>query len=206
MNSFKTLTITAFTALCMLNACEKATTVVTPVVETPKALNIVTIKDISADVMRTGRATYFRFADSSIVTGADTASDKWDIAFIATRILTNSGVSGATGKGGAMTLTATDFEGLATVPEAGWRTDSSAANLAITASSAKGWYNYDMTTNIISPIPGVVLAVRTGDGKFAKVQILSYYQGAPNPPNAMSVSRYMAFRYVYQTNGSRTVK
>ncbi|MAK01773.1 MAG: hypothetical protein CMC17_04480, partial [Flavobacteriaceae bacterium] len=42
---------------------------------------------------------------------------------------------------------------------------------------------------------------RTRDGKFAKVEILSYYLGAPENPDAFAdQSRYYTFNYVYQPN------
>ena len=43
------------------------------------------------------------------------------------------------------------------------------------------------------------------DGKYAKVEILSYYQGAPDSPDAFTdQSRYYTFNYVYQPNSGET--
>jgi hypothetical protein len=83
-----------------------------------------------------------------------------------------------------------------------FKTDN-AQMLALTPSSGKGWYNYNQTTNIISPIPGRVVLIKTADGKFAKMEILSYYKDAPAAPDATSPSRYFTFRYLYQPDGSR---
>jgi hypothetical protein len=65
---------------------------------------------------------------------------------------------------------------------------------------------YDFATNIISPIPSRVLVIRTGDGKYGKVQIVSYYLEAPSSPAPMDKPRFCAFRYVYQPDGSMRVR
>lgn len=164
-------------------------------------INLVEIKDLAAN--GPGK-TYFRFSDSTIVTGADTLTNKWDIAFRKTTIYTNSGTSG-NGNGGAIVLKNTDFYELAEAPADGYKIDDSSAP-AIPTGSGNGWYKYNSQTHIITPIPGVVIVIRTGDGKFAKVQILSYYKGAPETPSSSSQSGYYTFRYVYQPDGSRKFK
>ncbi len=164
-------------------------------------IKVVEVKDLPANGPG---LTYFRFSDSTIVTDADTLTNKWDIAFRKTTIYTNSGTSGK-GNGGAVVLTNTDFYELAEAPADGYKIDETGAP-AIPTGSGKGWYNYNSQTHIITPIPGVVLVIRTGDGKFAKVQILSYYKGAPETPSSSSQSGYYTFRYVYQQDGSRKFK
>lgn len=164
-------------------------------------IKVVEVKDLPANGPG---LTYFRFSDSTIVIGSDTLTNKWDIAFRKTTIFTNSGTSGK-GKGGAVVLTNTDFFELADAPVDGYKIDETGAP-AIPTGSGKGWYNYNSQTHIITPIPGVVLVIRTGDGKFAKVQILSYYKGAPETPSSLSQSGYYTFRYVYQPDGSRKFK
>jgi hypothetical protein len=44
--------------------------------------------------------------------------------------------------------------------------------------------------------------IHTADGKYLKVQLLSYYTGAPAQPDLSSESRYYTFRYVIQPDGS----
>lgn len=150
----------------------------------------------------TGKYTLYRLQDSTIVANTDSATTRWDIGFRATNIIVNGGAI-RSGQGGAYVHSGT-FDALTTIPEsATFATDQSASQLAIPTGSGNGWYNYANT--IITPIPGRVLVVRTGDGKYAKVEILSYYRGAPATPTATSVSRYYTFRYVYQPNGSKTL-
>ncbi|TAE27641.1 MAG: hypothetical protein EAZ92_09185 [Candidatus Kapaibacterium sp.] len=189
---------------CGLFASSCQQKVVEPVVPVAQGKAIIT-RDIAADPMSAGRFTYFNLKDSTIVTGADTATAKWDIAFRGTTIWINGG-TGRFGQAQAQVLTAQDYDALVLAPETGWRVDSSATALAIPTGSGRGWYNYSSATNIISPIPGVVIALRSADGKYAKLQIQSYYRGAPAMPDMNSASRYYTFRYFYQADGSRNLK
>ncbi|GAB4395821.1 MAG: HmuY family protein [Microscillaceae bacterium] len=65
---------------------------------------------------------------------------------------------------------------------------------ALPTGSGNGWYNYDPAQNLIIPIVGKVFVVRTHDGKYAKFEILSDYQNAPNPPDPTAPSRYYTFK------------
>ncbi|MFN4147455.1 MAG: HmuY family protein, partial [Runella sp.] len=96
------------------------------------------------------------------------------------------------------------FDELKEVPaSATFAVDESTTRLAIPPASGLGWYNYNPQLNIITPIPGRVLIVRTGDGRFAKVEILSYYKDAPANPDQNSIARHYTFRYVFQPDGSQ---
>lgn len=149
----------------------------------------------------TGKFTFFSFADNKAVANTDSASTKWDVGFRGTTIIVNGGAI-RSGKGGVYIHTGT-FEELTTVPaSATFAQDQSPTALAVTTGSGAGWYNYNGATNVISPIPGRVLVVRTADGKFAKMEILSYYQNTPAVPDQTSQQRYYTFRYVYQPDGS----
>lgn len=181
-----------------------------PVVEPPPPpagpLTVHTVSNLQADTALTGSFTYFRFSDSSLVTGADTATNKWDIGFRATTVIINGGAI-RFGSGGAIVMKETSFDTVSIAPESGYGLDTSATQLAIKTGSGNGWYEYDFSTNYISAIPGVVLVLKTGDGKYAKVEIQSYYKNAipdpmPNPTNF----RYYTFRFTYQSDGSRNIK
>lgn len=144
---------------------------------------------------------YIKF---SFETGTTVTGDNWDIAFRGTTILVNGGEATADdqpvrmGNAGAYFSTGALSE-IASVDTTLFTQDSEANGLAITTGSGNGWYNYDPATHIISPIPGKVLVVRTNDGKYAKVEILSYYENSE--PNAdLSNSQYYSFNYVYQPN------
>ena len=184
---------------------------------TVQPLTATTVKDVAADptsttsasgvqpTAATGKYTLYSFKDNKTVANSDSATNKWDIGFRGTTIIVNGGAI-RTGQGGAYIHTGT-FDDLTSVPtSATFVQDQSATQLAITTGSGKGWYNYDQATNIISSIPGKVFVIRTGDGKYAKMEILSYYQGAPATPTATSIARYFTFRYLYQPDGSQTLK
>ena len=133
-----------------------------------------------------GHFTFFSLKNNVVVPFTDSATTKWDIAFNATTIITNSGSSGP-GTVGVQLYTGL-FENLTTAPSTG---------------SANGWYNYNSTTHVISAIPGRAIVIRTNDNTYAKMEILNYYQNAPAAPVNTDVSRYYTFRYVYQSNGTR---
>lgn len=184
-------------SIAFLAACEKEG--ITDSGDPAPIGKITTAKDI--DASSPSQKTYFRFSDSSIVTGADTLTNKWDLAFSSTTIYTNSGSSGP-GSGGALVLKGVNFEDVLEAPSNGYKIDSAGAP-AIPTGSGNGWYNYNFSANVISPIPGVVLVIRTGDGKYAKVQILSYYKGAPENPASSDIPRFYTIKYFYQPDGSR---
>lgn len=147
-----------------------------------------------------GHFTFFSLKNNVVVPFTDSATTKWDIAFNATTIITNSGSSGP-GTVGVQLYTGL-FENLTTAPSTGYIQDATSA-YAISTGSANGWYNYNSTTHVISAIPGRAIVIRTNDNTYAKMEILNYYQNAPAAPVNTDVSRYYTFRYVYQSNGTR---
>ncbi|MFD2571103.1 HmuY family protein [Spirosoma soli] len=180
----------------------------------PQPLTATTVKDLAADpptsvdpqtgqaIGSTNKFTLFSFRENKQVPNTDSATNKWDIGFRGTTVIVNGGPI-RSGQGGAYLHTGT-FEELTTIPtSATFAQDQSPTQLAITTGSGKGWYNYNQTTNVVSPIPGKVLVVRTGEGRYAKMEVLSYYLNAPATPDPTSKQRYYTFRYVYQPDGSQ---
>ncbi|HLT53012.1 MAG TPA: HmuY family protein [Flavobacteriaceae bacterium] len=148
----------------------------------------------------TGDFIKFSFSSGTTVTG-----DNWDIAFRGTTILTNGGVATAegqperTGNGGAY-IEASTFVEVTTINNDLFNQDSSTEGLAI-----QGWYDYDPTNHVISPTAGRILVIKTHDGKYAKVEILSYYEnGEPNAETAPTNYQYYTFNYAYQPNDGLT--
>lgn len=150
-----------------------------------------------------GEFTKFNFA-----LGQTTTSDTdWDIAFRGTAIIVNGGVSSGledepvrNGEAGAYIATGT--LGSVTSIDTSLIIQDSATSFAIPTGSDNGWYNYaGPPTHIISPIAGRILVFRTHDGKYAKIEILSYYKDAPANPDAfVDEDGYYTFNYVYQPN------
>ncbi|MPR37338.1 HmuY family protein [Salmonirosea aquatica] len=202
------LTKLSVAAACLtlsLVACDKSETIDTEPVKAE------TVKDIPADPptgvdasgrpTSSGKYTFFSF-QNGIVPSADSASMKWDLALKGTTLLTNGGASGP-GQGGAVVLDGIFDETQALPASAAIQSDTKALP-AIPTGSGKGWYSYDPQTHLITPTAGKVIVVRTADGKYAKMEILSYYKGAPTAPTQTSESSYYTLRYVYQPDGTPT--
>jgi hypothetical protein len=206
-------------ATALLIACSKDDNVVTT-----QPVQSVTVRDLAADptsttavsttassgtavqpLPATGKYTLYSLRDNKVIANTDSASNKWDIGFRSTSIIINGGAI-RSGQGGANVYTGT-FDALTAIPtSATFAQDQSATQLAVPGGSGNGWYNYSSSTNLVSAIPGRVLLIRTGDGtKYAKLEILSYYLGAPASPTSTTPSRYFTFRYTYQPNGSMTL-
>ena len=149
-----------------------------------------------------GPFTKFNFKTGQVTESAT----EWDIAFRGVTIIVNGGVSQGTpdepvrsgiAAGYVATGTMADIEN---VEESLLKGDA-VEDTAIPSGSGKGWYTYNPVTHLITPTPGKILVFRTHDGKFAKVEILSYYKDSPANPDAFTTpSRYFTFNYVYQPN------
>ena len=133
---------------------------------------------------------FFDFSRGSVVSDAGPLG--WDLAFRRFRIIANGG-HGFAGDGGIADLGPAVFDSVVEVPEVGYvvtttRRDSTNAAIA-------HWYRYGFTSHILEPEPRVY-AVRTADGRYAKLEILGYYCPGARPG-------CLTFRYVYQGSGSR---
>ena len=149
-----------------------------------------------------GAFTKFDF-ESGQVTTSDT---EWDIAFRGTSIIVNGGVSlgttdepDRTGEAAAYIANGT-MSSVTEVNTVSFVQDS-ASGYAIPSGSGNGWYLYDSDNFLIVPISGKILVFRTRDGRYAKMEILSYYKDAPSNPDAMvDEGRFYTFNYVFQPN------
>jgi HmuY protein len=209
---FKSILMTAASAM-MLVACDKednGAPVDTSVEKRVNDLSADTILGIAASGQPygSGKYTLYSLENGTVVSNTDSATSKWDLGFRGTSIITNSGTGGP-GSGGAFVQIGT-FESLTTIsPDSTFRVDAAPSAYAIPLGSNKGWYVYDGPTNLINPIPGRVLVVRTANGKYAKVEIINYYKGGVTPAASASddvklkTQRYFTFRYIFQSNGSR---
>jgi hypothetical protein len=170
-------------------------------------LEVVMIEDLAApnDVIdrETGEVVEQRpFVHFNLATGEVVGeNENWDIAIKGLAIRVNGGTSGS-GEAAAAVVSGI-FEEITAVPTGTQFTQDNAPNLAIPTGSGNGWYSYNPQTHVVSPIAGRVILVRTHDGNFAKLEILSYYKGSPAEPDAFrDQSATYTFRYVYQPNGS----
>jgi hypothetical protein len=211
------IAIVSLFSICLFSCSKSSTSTVVIVAPMPVTA---TFKDLMADTVlgldpksgmpySAGKYTFYSIEKNTIIPNADSASNKWDLAFASTRILTNGGTSG-TALGGAFIYKGL-FDDLKTIPvDSNFNVDNAPASFAITSGSGKGWYTYDGANNLITPIAGRVLVIRTASGKYAKIEILSYYKGgvtlSPSASDAdkLTKQRYYTFRFTYQPNGTKT--
>ena len=166
-------------------------------------LEVNTVEDLMAD----GQFAFYNLEEGVIVSSADSASTKWDLAFRNTSILVNGGTSGP-GQGAAQVVEGI-FEELEEAPADGYQTDTEEGP------AIQGWYTYTSDTatpfHAVLTEPGKVIMLKTANGKYAKVEILSYYKGNPDTSTAefadtdtRADDRYYTFRYIIQPDGSRS--
>ena len=159
-----------------------------PEVPSKSAAEIVVVKDLNAN---TKPYIYFSVATGKEVPAGDAKTTNWDIAFSKTTIAVNGGTSGP-GQGGAIVI-AKPFASVTESPKDGYKTDTD-AGFAIPGGSGNSWYKYDMGVHAILPIVGRTILLKTAEGKFAKIEIISYYKGAPEDVPTEE-SSYYTFRY-----------
>ncbi|GGH00082.1 hypothetical protein GCM10011416_18210 [Polaribacter pacificus] len=144
------------------------------------------------------------FAKFSLATGAVVSGDNWDIAFRGTSILVNGGTligladePNRTGVG-ALTMVTSTFDALTTAPDEASFAQDASGTYALPKGSGNGWYSYNPTNHLISPIAGKIIVIKTHDGHYAKVEIISYYKDADTSLD----SGYYSFNYVYNPNAN----
>ena len=156
---------------------------------------------------------YFSLSEGKELAGIDETNResnlKWDLAFNRYNVRTNSGVSGK-GQGGAMDAGKKELKDVTVVPEGEFVVDEMAK---ITSKfTGTGVEEIESPLNkklgeaikFAGPPPTYtpsehVYIVKTADGKYAKVKVLSFY-------NDEGKSGYVQFSYVYQPNGSKNFK
>jgi hypothetical protein len=139
---------------------------------------------------------YFDFARGSVVAVQEPKTEAWDLMFQRYVIKTNGGETNPTGQGALLSMKERDFAAVTTVPDkAVFVTDVHPKNRPSSYNPAmEKWFDYSYLANVLVPKPLVYL-VRTHDGKYAKMHILSYYC-------ANKSAGCLTFEYVYQGDGS----
>ena len=134
------------------------------------------------------RWIFFDFSRGAVVEAPGPLG--WDLAIRRFEIIANGG-EGFQGVGGAADLGAVAFDSVRSAPAEGWAVTQARRDSVNEALS--GWYDYGFASHLLTPKPRVY-AVRTADGRYAKLEILSYYC-----PGALPGC--LTFRYVYQGRG-----
>jgi hypothetical protein len=139
---------------------------------------------------------YFDFSRGTVVAVQDPKTDDWDLAFQRYVIKTNGGDTNPPGHSALCGLEKQDFASVTRVPhDANFVSDVRTKNrLSSYNPVIDKWYNYSYLANVLAPKP-VVYIVRTQDGKYAKMRLLSYYCKGGE-------AGCLTFEYVYQGDGS----
>jgi hypothetical protein len=143
----------------------------------------------TVDATAPDRWRYFSFRLGSVVD--DPAARDWDLGFRRYQIVANGG-QGFLGEGAIRDLGPVPFAAVRTVPADGYVASVSSPDPENAAIAR--WYSYGFFTHVLSPRPHV-WAIRTADGRYAKLEILAYYCPGSQPG-------CVTFRYVYQGDGS----
>lgn len=126
--------------------------------------------------------TFFDLNTGEIV--EDSTADSWDIGFGGTTIIANSAHNGA------IQVVSTGYADLQNAPADGYAAETERSS----------WYNYDFSTHTVTPKEGHSIVVRTSEGHYAKVEILSYYRDL----DTQNEARYFTFNYTLQTEAENT--
>jgi len=144
------------------------------------------------DASASGDWAFFDFSRGSAV--EDPGPEGWDLAFQRFYIVANGG-EGFAGMGGLLDLGPVAFDSVTVVPEGDYV--FSEADRDTTNAATEEWYDYSFTSHLLTPRLRTY-AVRTADGRYAKLEVLGYYCPGARPG-------CLTFRYVYQGDGSRRV-
>jgi hypothetical protein len=146
---------------------------------------------VTVDASGSGSWRYFDFSRGSVVERP--GPKDWDIAFRRFQMIVNGG-SAFSGDGGVIDLGEVAFDSVTAIPETGYvvAEPGDSVNAAL-----ERWYDYSFTSHILEPKPRVY-ALRTADGRYAKLEIVGYYCVGAQPGCP-------TFRYVYQGGGGTDV-
>ena len=197
----QTTVILATILVLILNSCASDDNPVQASLEAKQISNLYAPADVrdyqTGQIIEEREFVYFSFDSEGVVT----QGDNWDIAFKGTTIIVNGGIHGNTQAAAAIVLGT--FDEITEVSDATeFKQDTEIIN-AIPTGSGNGWYNYNPANHDITPIPGRIILIKTHDGKYAKMEVLSYYKDMTANPATEDYS-YYTFNYVYQDNGSTT--
>lgn len=134
--------------------------------------------------------TYFDFEKRSPVGGPLAG---WDLAVSRYHIVVNGG-EGYAGAGGAVAIPA-PWEAVTEAPASGYATTEGPLDDVPETPGLERWYRYGFFSHLLEP-KDETYVIRTAEGRYAKLRILSYYCPQATPGCVTLV-------YGYQGDGSR---
>jgi hypothetical protein len=163
-----------------------------PVAPRPPADSLVGPELVTIDARDADRWQFFSFARGSVIERPGPRD--WDLAFSRFKVIVNGG-PGFAGDGGIADIGEVAFDTVRVLPDDGYVVNtvrSDTVNHAL-----RRWYSYSYLSHRLSPRPRVY-AVRTADGRYAKVEFTGYYCVGGEPG-------CVTLRYVFQGGGGGVV-
>jgi len=157
--------------------------------------NLLPTSTIVIDATNEEQWTYFDFSRGEQVKIHDTSSLEWDLAFRRGKIITNGGATNKFGKAGLINLGEVSFDAVENVPLREFIVDE-ATRTQTENPVLLQWYKYNYITHKLTARKNIYV-IRTSDGKFAKVQFMSFYC-ADKQPGCIQM------KFVYQDEGTKS--
>ena len=129
-----------------------------------------------------GGPVYFSLATKSVVPDSVRTETNWDLLIEGTEIKPN----------GLGQLLAQNYAAVTESPQTGFTEGS------VRTATGGRWYNYDQNAHFLWPLPDHTLVFLFMDGRYAKMEISSYYHSETEEV------RYLTFRYAVSASGVRT--
>lgn len=176
------------------------------------------IRDLPGDVGNTvGSGKEFEPFYFSLKTGTKVEASKkltaeWDIAFTKeynSLIVANNGQAPATpgygGPGiGSVVIVEKPYSQVTQAPSEAEFAANQIPSYGWDAGNGVGWFFYDLKTHIAVPVKNRTFVIKTAEGKFAKIEMVSMYKGAPATVSDLNwPAPYFTFRFFLQQDGSR---
>lgn len=153
---------------------------------------------------------YFSFKTGAKIEITKKSTTEWDISFTKeynSYVTPNNPVSnpGSTGKG-VMLVVNQAYDQVKEAPADTEFTNNAIASAGWDSGAGNGWYFYELKTHIAVPVKNRTYILRTAEGKYAKLQMISMYKGAPATVSDLNwPAPYFTFRYFVQQDGSRNL-
>ena len=156
--------------------------------------NMELVTDINDYPDQEGKYTFYDLDQG--VTIADSSSDVWDIAFSGTTLLANMA------HGGGIQVIQTAYSEVENAPESGFEATNAS------------WYIYtgeapNLPKHAVLPNSNATVIIKTPTGNYAKMEIISYYEGNPDVTTVVFANfmtrpadGYFSFNYVLQESES----
>ncbi|MDH5764310.1 MAG: HmuY family protein [Nitrospinota bacterium] len=157
--------------------------------------NLLPASTIVIDATNEEEWTYFDFSRGQQVKIHDPSSLEWDLAFRRGKIITNGGATNKFGQSGLMDLGEVSFEAVENVPFRDFIQDKATSTETENPVLVQ-WYKYNFITHKLTARKNIYV-VRTADGKYAKIQFMSFYC-ADKQPGCIQM------KYVYQNEGTKS--